>query len=101
MIKQRSVWGQLVQLSLGLLAMSALNAGAADVHSIFTVQAPEGKWMVRALTSAMQCPAIVWDQQKPVTMQIRAPQAVVPARSDGAQSDSKPSVFDLLIHRRL
>lgn len=95
MIKQRSVWGQLVQLSLGLLAMTALNAGAADVHSVFTVQAPEGHWTVRALTSSMQCPAIVWDQQSPVPMQIRAPQAVVPARSDGAQSDSKPSVFNI------
>ena len=95
MIKQIRVWGQLVQLSLGLLAMTALNAGAADVHSVFTVQAPEGKWMVRALTSAMQCPAIVWDQKSPVPMQIRAPQAVVPPRSDGAQSDSKPSVFNI------
>jgi len=95
MIKNSHVVGRLVKWSLGLLAMSALTSVAADLHSVFTVQAPQGQWVVRALTAAPTCPSIVWDQQKPVAMQIRAPQAVVPARSDGAQSDSKPSVFDI------
>lgn len=95
MLKQSRILKRLVQLGFGLLAISGWHAWGADLHSVYSVQAPEGKWVVRALTTALECPAIVWDQQKPVAMQIRAPQAVVPARSDGAQSDSKPSVFDI------
>jgi hypothetical protein len=78
-----------------MAALSGLNAFAADLHSVFTVQAPHGKWIVRALTSSVDCPNIAWDLQKPVPMQIRAPKAVVPARSDSAQSVSKPAVFDI------
>ena len=70
-------------------------AWASDLAAVFTVQAPQGQWVVRAITHAAQCPSIAWDGQTPVTMQVRAPQATVAVRSDAAQSDSKPSVFDV------
>jgi hypothetical protein len=68
---------------------------AQDIATVFTAQAPQGKWVVRAITYASQCPNIAWDGHEPVAMQLRAPQARVPVRSDAAQSDSKPSVFDV------
>ena len=88
--------GLLSALTLCHLAFGGANLAAAELQSVFTVQAPEGRWTVRALTSAKQCPAIAWDQQNPVPMQVRAPQTVVPVRSDVVQSDSKPSVFDVM-----
>jgi hypothetical protein len=84
-----------VHVALGVFALCTLNAAASDLESVYTVQAPHDRWVVRALTSSNQCPSISWDKQKPVAMVLRAPQAVVPARSDSAQSDSKPSVFDI------
>jgi len=84
------LWG------VGMVFLSATNwVWASDLASVFTVQAPQGQWVVRAITHAAQCPSIAWDGQKPVPMQMRAPQATVPARSDAAQSDSKPSVFEV------
>lgn len=95
MLKQYQMMGRLVQAGLWTLALMGGAAVAAELHSVYTVQAPQGQWIVRALTPAVACPAIVWDQQKPVAMNMRAPQAVVPVRSDAVQSDSKPSVFDI------
>lgn len=95
MLQQSRMIRCLAQLILGFLAMSGGLAWGSDLHSVFTVQAPEGTWTVRALTSALECPVIVWDQKKPEVMKIRAPQAVVPARPDGAQSNSKPSIFNI------
>jgi hypothetical protein len=95
MLKQYQMMGRLVQAGLWTLALMGGATVAADLHSVYTVQAPQGQWIVRALTPAVACPAIVWDQQKPVAMNMRAPQAVVPVRSDAVQSDSKPSVFDI------
>jgi hypothetical protein len=68
---------------------------AVDVVSVFTLQAPKGQWIVRAITHASACPSISWDGQASLPMQLRAPQGTVPVRSDTAQSDSKPSVFDV------
>jgi len=78
-----------------LAAFSALEASASELESVYTVQAPQGQWIVRALTHAAQCPSIAWDGQSPVAMQVRAPQANLPVRSDAAQADSKPAVFDV------
>jgi hypothetical protein len=82
---------------LGMLWMfaSAFQASASELESVYTVQAPQGHWVVRALTSAANCPRITWDQQKPMVMQLRAAQANLPVRSDAAQADSKTSVFDV------
>ena len=88
--------GFLSALSLSYLALGGASVVAAEVQSVFTLHAPEGRWMVRALTSAQQCPFIAWDQKNPVPMQVRASQAVVPVRADVVQADSKPSVFDVL-----
>ena len=87
--------GFFIQFSACVVGLGALNASASDLHSVFTVQAPNERWVVRALTKSQQCPSISWDKQNPVLMALRAPQAVVPARPDSAQSDSKPSVFDV------
>ena len=95
MYTQNRISAFFVQMALGVFALCALNAAASDLHSVYTLQAPNDRWVVRALTAANQCPSITWDKQKPVAMQLRAPQAVVPARSDSAQSNSKPSVFDI------
>jgi hypothetical protein len=84
-----------IQLALGVFGLGAFNAAASDLQSVYTVQAPNDRWVVRALTKAHHCPTITWGKQRPVAMALRAPQAVVPARSDSAQSDNKPSVFDV------
>ncbi len=78
-----------------VLSLSGLAASATEPHTVFTLQAPNGEWVVRALTAAKVCPRVAWDQQEPVAMQIRAPQAVVPARTDAVQADSKPAIFDM------
>jgi len=78
-----------------MLALSGLQAIGAELQSVFTLQAPEGRWMVRALTTSAQCPGISWDQKASVAMQMRAPKAVVPARPDAVQVNGKPSVFDV------
>ena len=84
------------RLSAGVVFLFASSqVWASDLASLFTLQAPQGQWVVRAITHAAQCPGIAWDGQKPVPMQMRAPQATVPVRSDAAQSDSKPSVFEV------
>jgi Calcineurin-like phosphoesterase len=95
MLRQFRIWGLLAHVSLWMAALGGINAIAAELHSVFTVQAPQGKWLVRALTSSANCPAIAWDQQNPVPMQVRAPQAVVPVRYDSAQANNKPAVFDI------
>ena len=77
------------------VSVSSPSALASELESVYTVQAPQGQWVVRALTRAARCPHIAWDHQAPVSMQVRAPQATVPVRSDAAQSDRKPSVFDV------
>lgn len=87
--------GFLSVLTLCHLALGGTHVVAAEVQSVFTVQAPEGRSIVRALTTDKQCPRISWDQKNPMHMQLRAPQAVEPVRSDVVQSDSKPSVFDV------
>ena len=80
----------------GLLLLSVTSlVWASDLATVFTVQAPQGQWVVRAITPSAQCPGIAWDGQKPVPMLMRAPQATVPVRSDAALSDSKPSVFEV------
>ena len=68
---------------------------ASGVAAVFTLQAPKGQWIVRAITYAPTCPGISWDGQVSVPMQLRVQQGTVPVRSDVAQSDSKPSVFDV------
>lgn len=78
-----------------LAASSVFQASASDLASLYTVQAPQGQWVVRAVTHAAQCPGIAWDGQPPVPMQLRAPQATLPARSDAVQVNGKPSVFDV------
>lgn len=78
-----------------LAASSVFQASASDLASVYTVQAPQGQWVVRAVTHAAQCPGIAWDGQPPVPMQLRAPQATLPARSDAVQVNGKPSVFDV------
>jgi hypothetical protein len=78
-----------------MAVFSVFQASASELESVFTVQAPQGQWVVRAITHAAQCPGIAWDGQSPVPMQVRAPQATLPVRSDSAQADSKPSVFDV------
>ena len=85
-------------LGLGVLALfmvGGFKAQAAEVASAYTLQAPKGQWVVRALTHAPQCPNITWDQQAPVPMTLRAAQATLPARPDAALSERKPSVFDV------
>jgi len=88
--------GFLSVLTLCHVALGGTHVVAAEVQSVFTVQAPEGRWIVRALTTDKLCPSISWDQKNPTLMQVRAPQAVEPVRSDVVQSDSKPSVFDVM-----
>jgi len=83
------------QVSFWLAVLYGRNAVGADLHSVFTVQAPQGKWLVRALTHSATCPSIAWDQRKSIPMQVRAPQAIVPVRSDSMQANSKPAVFDI------
>jgi hypothetical protein len=39
-----------------LAAFSALEATASELEAVYTVQAPQGQWVVRALTHAAQCP---------------------------------------------
>lgn len=84
-----SVW------TCAFVSVFSLSAWASELESVYTVQAPQGQWVVRALTRAAHCPRIAWDRQAPVTMQVRAAQAAVPVRSDAVQSDSKPAVFDV------
>ncbi len=87
--------GLIRTVSVCLLALSGLQAAASGIHSVFTVQAPEGQWVVRALTTTAHCPKIQWDRKKAEQMKVRAPQGEVPVRSDAVQSDSKPAVFDI------
>lgn len=79
-----------------MAAFSVFQVSASALESVFTVQAPQGQWVVRAVTQAAQCPAIAWDGLPPVPMQVRAPQATLPVRSDAGQADSKPAVFDVM-----
>ncbi len=83
----------------GVLVNAPAAAGAARspaLEALFTVQAEGQRAVVRAITRANACPAIAFDGQVPQAMQVRAAPATVPARSDAAQKDAKPSVFDVL-----
>jgi Calcineurin-like phosphoesterase len=64
--------------------------------SVFTVRAQGQVAIVRVLTRAPVCPAIVWDNQSAQAMTTRASPAAISARQDGAQKDSKAAIFDLL-----
>ena len=79
-----------------MAVFSVFHVSASELESVYTVQAPQGQWVVRAITQAAQCPGIAWDGQSPVPMKVRAPQATLPARSDATQATSKPSVFDVM-----
>ncbi len=92
----KNTWSREWSACVLLLAtFTALESTASELESVYTVQAPQGQWVVRALTHAAQCPGIAWDGHSPVAMQVRAPQATLPVRSDAAQADSKSSVFDV------
>jgi hypothetical protein len=79
-----------------MAVFSVFQVSASELESVYTVQAPQGQWVVRAITHAEQCPGIAWDGQSPVPMQVRAPKATLPVRSDATQANSKPSVFDVM-----
>ncbi len=66
------------------------------LDALFTVQAEGQRAVVRAITRASACPTIVFDGQATQAMQVRAAPATVPARSDAAQKDAKPAVFEVL-----
>ncbi len=76
-------------------ACHAVQAEPQALASVYTVQAPQGQWVVRALTHATHCPGIAWDGQPPVAMHLRAAQGTVAVRRDAAQADSKPAIFDV------
>ena len=69
---------------------------AADL--VFTVQAEGRRAGVRLLTQALKCPAISWDgQASDSSMSLRTEPATVPARSGGAQQESKDAVFNVRV----
>ena len=81
--------------SQSIAKMPALDP-AADL--VFTVQAEGRHASVRLLTQALECPAISWDGQAAgSTMSLRAEPATVPARSGGAQQESKDVVFKVRV----
>jgi hypothetical protein len=62
---------------------------------VYTVQG-QGQPIVRALTSAANCPAIQWDNNASQAMSPRASTEAFPVRGDSAQKDKKAVVFDVL-----
>ena len=81
--------------ALNLLGLINLSAQASAIETVFTLQAPNGQWVVRALTHATHCPTIQWDNQAPLPMSLRAAQATLLARPAVAAADKKPVVFDV------
>lgn len=69
---------------------------ASALEAVFTVRGSDQSASVRAITRASACPLIEWDGKTSQSMQVRAVAATVPARADGAQKDSKQTVFDVL-----
>lgn len=64
-------------------------------HEQAWVQATaDGRWQVRAITTAAQCPVLRW-RDGWLPMATRAEPAVMPPRALGAQADTKASVFAL------
>lgn len=76
--------------------VAASAPSSAALEALFTVQAEGQRAVVRAITHASVCPSIAFDGQAAQAMQVRAAPATVPARSDAAQKDAKPAVFDVL-----
>jgi hypothetical protein len=64
---------------------------------IFTVMGSGGKTTVRALTTGVQCPMIMWDGKTATAMGVRMPADTIPARSGSGQVDNKSAVFDVLV----
>ena len=88
-------------LPFALLFWCALSTAAnaqSDIatEAIFTVQAEDHRAIVRVITRAPVCPGIEWDAKAAVAMTARAMPATVPTRSDAAQKESKPAIFDVL-----
>ena len=91
-------WLQLAALlTLTVCSSTTTRATSADTDTVFfTVQAEGQLAMVRAITRAPACPGIQWDGKAAVPMTVRAMQGIVAARADGAQTDHKQAVFDVL-----
>ena len=72
------------------------SAPSTALEAVFTMQAEGQRAVVRALTRSPVCPGIEWDGKTARPMTVRAMPATVPVRGDGAQTDNKPAIFDVL-----
>jgi hypothetical protein len=82
-------------LAFGTVACSTLpgaDTDAGQMLSLYTVQTEGGAAIARLITSASSCPSILIDGST-VTMQQRTTPETVPARTGGAQADSKAAAF--------
>ena len=77
-------------------AASGASINAPALEALFTVQGEGQHAVVRAITRSAQCPAIVWDGNAPLPMQVRAAPATPLLRGDSGQKEAKPAVFDVL-----
>lgn len=69
---------------------------AAQIESVYTVQAEGDRIIVRAITKSTTCPTIVFDQQVPIAMNVRVNAARIPNRADNGQAVTKAANFDVL-----
>jgi hypothetical protein len=87
----------------GIVALLLLSACAptgvrpvAQSPYAFVVLGPEGEAVVRAITTAAECPRVEFDGRQ-VSMSLRAPAATVPQRSTrSTPEESKPAEFPVL-----
>jgi hypothetical protein len=76
---------------------SALAQSNSDgLLAAYTVKGNDQRAIVRVLTRASLCPVVGWDAQSFAQMTVRSAPATEAMRGDGAQTDSKPAVFDVL-----
>lgn len=89
-------------LSLAALLLHGKSMGqpvvdaAVDPMAVFTVQAEGKQASVRVLTHAATCPTIVWNGNFAQRMAMRVEAETIPQRGDSVQSDSKPTLFDVI-----
>lgn len=87
--------GALVCLGLAFVFDPAVaEAAHVTVEYAWTQATEEARWAVRAVVRGDHCPTVE-SAQGMLAMQIRAPQATIPARTNGPQADVKDAVFDV------
>ncbi len=83
-------------LTLGACTSGLSTQPSVAPDAVFTLQADNGRSVVRVLTHAALCPPIEWDGKAAQAMTVRASAATVPMRADSGQKDSKAAAFDVL-----